>query len=850
MKLQHKTLGLTLVLTATIIGCSTKKDTFINRNWHAITAEYNTLYNGYNALQEGVAQLNATYVDNYWDILPVERMAVSDEVKLSSAPKNPNFERAEEKATKAIQKHGMEINNRERNPQIDEAFLLLGKSRYYDQRFIPALEAFNYILYKYPNSSTIAQAKIWREKVNLRLENEELALENLKKLLKQERLTDQDYADASAMMAQAYINLKYLDSAAKRLRLAAKATKNFEEKGRYYYIVGQLYNKMGVKDTANMAFSKVVELNRKTPRTYHIHAKLQLLKNQELTDNNKEAIYEQLQEMAENRENRPFLHKIYHEIANYHHKADSTETAITFFNKSLRASKQDAVLNALNYERLAEINFYNKNYKIAGAYYDSTLTNISENTRKFRNITKKRNNLDEVIQYESLVQKNDSILYLVNASAQERVAYFTAHIEKLKEKEAQEEAKREQLKQQTGFAGTGLSNTNVSSGDTFYFYNTTIVGYGKTAFKNKWGDRPLEDNWRLSNKTTVSEQETAGTSTTTQTNQVVPRDKLYDVTYYIEKIPTNSKVIDSLELERNFANYQLALIYKEKFKEYELAAQKLVAVLQSNPEEKLILPSKYNLYKVYQILNNPLAEKVKEDIVTNYPSSQYAQLLLRPENVIDNQSKNSPEALYSKLYKEFEAQNFEHVITTSEQYAKTYNGLPIAAKFAMLKAMAIGRLQGFEAFKEALNYVALNFPNNPEGKHAQKIIEEQLPKLGNSNFAESVPRGNYKLVFPFKKSDTVAINKLYKTLERSLKELRYDHLKLSKDIYNTTTMFVVVHGFKQKEYALGYAELLNINKDYKVRDENFVILSDNYKIVQIHKNLDDYLSKISTQNTN
>jgi hypothetical protein len=33
----------------------------------------------------------------------------------------------------------------EKNFQIDEAYLLLGKARYYDQRFIPALDAFNYI---------------------------------------------------------------------------------------------------------------------------------------------------------------------------------------------------------------------------------------------------------------------------------------------------------------------------------------------------------------------------------------------------------------------------------------------------------------------------------------------------------------------------------------------------------------------------------------------------------------------------------------------------------------------------------------------------------------------------------
>lgn len=49
---------------------------------------------------------------------------------------------------------------------MDEAHLLLGKSRYYDQRFVPALEAFNYILYKYPNSDKIYEAKVWRKQTS------------------------------------------------------------------------------------------------------------------------------------------------------------------------------------------------------------------------------------------------------------------------------------------------------------------------------------------------------------------------------------------------------------------------------------------------------------------------------------------------------------------------------------------------------------------------------------------------------------------------------------------------------------------------------------------------------------
>ena len=63
---------------------------------------------------------------------------------------------------------------------------------------------------------------------------------------------------------------------------------------------------------------------------------------------------------------------------------------------------------------------------------------------------------------------------------------------------------------------------------------------------------------------------------------------------------------------------------------------------------------------------------------------------------------------------------------------------------------------------------------------------------------------------------------------------------VSKDIYNLEDQFVVVHGFKSKDFALGYAELIKNNKDYRIDDENFVILSNNYKIIQVHKNIADY----------
>ena len=278
-----------LLLSAALIitSCSRKKDTFVNRNFHALGTKYNILYNGNIALEKGRASVDNAFTDNYWDLLPVERMQLSEDVMLPGQSKNSDFERAEEKAVKAVQKHGMNIKGKEHNPQIDEAYLLLGKARYFDQRFVPALEAFNYILYKYAASDKINEAKIWREKSNIRLENNDLAIKNLKRLLKQETLKDQELADATASLAQAYINVKSKDSALTELKIAAAYTKKNNEKARYNYIRGQLYNEFGKKDSANLAFDKVIEMHRKIPRAYYINAHLAKAANFDMEHGNK-----------------------------------------------------------------------------------------------------------------------------------------------------------------------------------------------------------------------------------------------------------------------------------------------------------------------------------------------------------------------------------------------------------------------------------------------------------------------------------------------------------------------------------------------------------------------------------
>ncbi len=47
---------------------------------------------------------------------------------------------------------------------------------------------------------------------------------------------------------------------------------------------------------------------------------------------------------------------------------------------------------------------------------------------------------------------------------------------------------------------SGRGRNQSKQGSSFYFYNPTTVAYGKNEFLRIWGDRKLQDNWRLSNE--------------------------------------------------------------------------------------------------------------------------------------------------------------------------------------------------------------------------------------------------------------------------------------------------------------------------------------------------------------
>jgi len=848
-----------------LIACSTKKNTFLARNSHALSTKYNILYNGGIGLDKGLKSIQANDQDNFWKTLPIEKMQFDENFSEEEKAKNPDFEKAETKATKAIQKHSMNIGGRERNSQIDEAYLMLGKARYYDQRFIPALEAFNYILYKYPNSSNIYTAKIWREKTNMRLGNDAIVLKNIKLLLKNTDLNKQTFSDANALLAEAFLNLEQKDSAVAKLRIAEEFTKINEDRARYRFILGQMYQEAGKKDSANYFYNGVIDMNRKADRKYMMHAYAKKAEMFDYKNDNKQLFLKSFNKLVTDRENRPYYDILFYQMGVFYDNYKIQDSALIYYNKSLFRKSKDPYLVASTYRNIGNMYFKNTNYTMAAKYYDSTLVKLDPKTREYAYIQKNRKNLDNVIKYEGIAKRNDSIIKVYGLPPTDRKLYFENYIAELKKKDEAkrilEEKEKERLANIDRNTNSGSEPTAINPNSigkppsdpegimpptgnptsTFYFYNPTTVAYGKLQFKKLWGNRTLGGNWRLAAIKSANNAAMNDTINNTQDLAGALKDSVvvekYTTAFYEKQLPKTQSAMDSIGIERNFAYYQLGLIYKEKFKEYNLASEKLEQLLKNNPEEKLILPSMYNLYKIYQITNPAKAEAVKLDITSKYPNSRYAQIL----NNTNSEDLASADKEYQKWYKLFQEEQFDTVLDNIDNLINQYSGDEIVSKYELLKANTLGKVNGLAAYKSGLETVADNYPNSDEGKNAREILEKQIPGLEKMDFT-SVDNKNWKILYLVPNNDSKTRKKIEDAIKVFLLVENYERLTTSFDRYNKTESFIVVHGLKSEAYAKDVSGVFRDDKKYQISNQPIIISSDNYKLIQIKKNLETYLA--------
>ena len=761
------------------ISCSSKKEPIISLK--PLKAKFNILFNGNLFLDEGVNKLKNLYLENYWEILPP--IMLNNVLELESDYPTKNFTRSEEKAIKVIQRFGND-NNLD-SDYINKAYLLLGKSRFYDKRFISSLQAFNYITKQEKISDVWCEATFWKALINSNLGQRNLAYSIIDQAINKETLSNENKSKLYLAKSEINYSNKEYDSLISNLKKSIIFSKDKNQNARSNFIIGQVYMQKGLKDSSKVYFLKTIKLHKSKASGLVINSKLF---NLNLNEESKEKDFSNLSSDLRSFNQIP-------RINFYNAKKllliNEDDKAKNLLKQAIRINERDRNLftNAYNELFLAELK--NKEYLSSSNYLDTLITYYDPNSKSFLLLNEKREKLNLI---SDLVQQNkeiDSLIYMSQFSDEQ--------INKiLNNKDNDSNIINKQ--------NTKTLNTSVSS---FYFDNQLAVQNGKRIFLIKWGNRTNVDNWRAYS---------AGSSNTVLQNE--NKQEINKDSRTFNDLPRSKKDKDSLMNISNENLSKLGLYLYEYFNDKTSSEQALSKVkLMGKVEEKEFLQSKYYLHQIYSSkeFNAPKkALEIMEFITTKYPQSTYAKFLSNQQ--LEALSENTKDSLVGYIKSTIKLNKHSLALKVIDSLINHSVSRDFRFTLYEQKLKVFGKLYKPSEYLEELKSINVLYPEKTDYlskkiSHIESLIENKISYNDNE----------YVLVFIYDEKKMKAFPNNYGFVQEP---------------YENNSYILVKYGLASRAEAEEFADLIMQNKKILSNDKYFVLSTSQYINMLIFKTLE------------
>ena len=768
-----KNIPFLLALTI-ILACSPRKDGFVNRKYQGFTTQYNVLFNGQEALKSELTNREKSYKDNFY--APYIKLLTYEEQASASTMDNlgftPNTEGvppsdffrddapdnssgntgntagalqvAEIKALKAIEKHSMLFNGKEKNKQIFDAYLLLAKARLFQGKALEALDAINIMKKNFAKDKRLNLVKIYEAYAYGKMKDYYQADENFRDL-KEEKLRKSEKKLLSVFYSEMLLEAGKKEEAITELEEAYQFNKNKKLRSRIAFLRGQILASLGENEKARESF--VTAYKNARDFEFEVKSQIEIAK----TFNGKDDEYEGAKKYLENISKKGTYasrkNEFYYALGLMANKAGKKDEAQDYFKKSVKEKISDSQIRGLAYYEIGKKHFDENDYLSAGVYYDSAYAAMNYPPAK-ENLKSLTENIKQVSKNYYLIKKNDSILNLTKMSNDERIAYFNKHIETLKTKEAKQELERKKTEKEknnkfetTDFAllnGTDNSNSFLDftgGSKSFYFANQSTISKGESAFKQIWGNRASTDNWRTSTKQNSIEDlknEALGINS-------APNPRRYEPDFYIEKIPTKTEELAALKKDRDTASLGLGRMYDNFFSNIPLATKTLYDLVDSETDEDTEQQALYHIFSMNYEKNPKDAERAKQLILEKYPYTSIAEFVKNPKKAEFTSSDTDVQKKYIDAYKLYEEGKYEDSRKLIEEAIQQFPKDVLIPKFTLLQAFNTAKTAGKEIMILQLEQLMLNYPKTPEGIKAKEMLQflksdlkvEQLDANGN-----------------------------------------------------------------------------------------------------------------------
>lgn len=680
-----------------------KKFTVPRRFYNNLVSRFNYYFNANNKLNEALETAKAGHQDDYSQLLSFYNYSLDETAR-------QQIDSIIYKCTAGILLHDL------RSDWIDKLYLLMGKAYLYRKDFDSATHVFQYINYAFSpkdngydipigsNASntngvfTIATREsksTWKKIASFPPGRNESFIWQVRTYIEQDQLaeaagllelirTDPNFperlkADFHEMMAYLQYRQENYEDAADHLLQALDNASAKQEKARWEYLAGQLYQLAHKETKAIQLFERSIQ--HTVDPLLEVYGRMNIVAMAAATREN--AIQQNLDEllkMAKRDKYESTRDIIYYAAAQLELKRKNYPAAEKLLLNSIQYNTGNPLQRELSFLLLGDMNYPVKKYAASHRYYDSIQSSLLKPEDKQR-VEERKPALKIISQNEDIIQREDSLLRLANLAPEERELFLKKLLKQLRKERGLKDAGTDNLFFGNPLADPASQQADIfgSSGSEFYFLNSSLKAKGLVEFRSRWGNRPNVDNWRR--QTAVnSSLSTVTTSVTAEKNGKDSTRKTADQELSLSSLSKDIPLTAEQQSRSNQAviNALLsnALTFQNQLEDYPSAVDSYEELLRRFPESAEVEKALFNLAYCYRKLGRTdKAESAMAQLQKAFPNGK---LLEQMNTALRSSDKKTDPAQkqYEDIYGMFLSGRFEEAreakLKADKQFGKNY----------------------------------------------------------------------------------------------------------------------------------------------------------------------------------
>jgi len=836
-----------------LAACSPENSGIVGYSYHNITAKYNAYFIANEKLDEVLLEIEEAHKNNFNRVLKVK-------APIDTVIVNANQEKIEDvikKASIAIQRHKV-------SKWVDDSYILVGIARMLNQEYEESIETLKYVNVNSKDEQTqySALTHLIRTFTEYGEFNNALAVIDY---LNRQKLSKSNQRKLYLNAAHYYQITNNPNNLIKYLSAAIKLMPKGPEKAKMHFILGQLFQKSKLDAVAYDNYSEV--LNNKPPYELSFYARLNIAQVTELSKGEDvKKIRKYFEQLLRDGKNVEFRDKIYYEMAEFELKQGNVKEAIPFYKSSIQESIDNPRQKSFSYHKLGQVYFDElKEYPLAKAYYDSAFKIMPEDESIYPQVATRQAVLSDFINQINTINENDSLLRLAQMDSSSLNKLFVAQRNERIAKEKEEEQKRKRIQRNqiannnaTAFQQGPSLQTNTAPGGGFYFYDQSTVAQGRNTFKRTWGDRSLQDNWRIK-RNQVFEEEISSEDqvdlgdAALAKEQELSEDQMLakERTEFFNSIPFQQEEQKRLRNEMEVAYYKLGNIYNFDLQEKKDAITTYETLLDRYPNTEYRAEILYLLYIYYEGKDGQKAQSFADELLDKFPQTIFAKLIENPNYQEEsNLASAKVKVIYEKAYRLYQKENYEDASKVIKEGLNNYPENDYEDNLKLLEALISGITDGKNTYRFKLQNFMKDYPESELHGFAKSLLAaiDQLDKKQQKNeeikYIEYFEQAHYFVVL-YEKNKALAGVLPEEIQNFGEKFFPAQNLNAGNLVFNEDYSMVLLSEFEGKNMAEAFyikfnSDLSPLKNFNSLNFSSFIISKDNFQIFYQAKVVDSY----------